>query len=83
MKQIVKKQKKGVDFFLFLSIILYVAANAVACGSGGTGRRARLRGVWITPYGFKSRFPHQKKDTKLETILCLFSTQFIVSKEVL
>ena len=30
-------------------------------GSGGTGRRARLRGVWFTPYGFKSRFPHQKK----------------------
>ena len=28
-------------------------------GSGGTGRRARLRGVWFTPYGFKSRFPHQ------------------------
>ena len=30
-------------------------------GSGGTGRRARLRGVWFTPYGFKSRFPHQKE----------------------
>ena len=29
--------------------------------SGGTGRRARLRGVWFTPYGFKSRFPHQKR----------------------
>ena len=28
-------------------------------GSGGTGRRARLRGVWFTPYGIKSRFPHQ------------------------
>ena len=26
--------------------------------SGGTGRRARLRGVWYTPYGFKSRFSH-------------------------
>ena len=44
-----------------MSIILYVAAGAVACGSGGTGRRARLRGVWISPYGFKSRFPHQSK----------------------
>ena len=31
----------------------------VTCGSGGTGRRARLRGVWFTPYGFKSRFPHK------------------------
>ena len=30
------------------------------CESGGTGRRARLRGVWFTPYGFKSRFSHQK-----------------------
>ena len=29
------------------------------CESGGTGRRARLRGVWISPYGFKSRFSHQ------------------------
>ena len=29
-----------------------------ACGSGGTGRRARLRGVWSIPYGFKSRLPH-------------------------
>ena len=41
-------------------IIPYVAAHsAVIRGSGGTGRRARLRGVWFTPYGFKSRFPHQ------------------------
>ena len=32
----------------------------VVCGSGGTGRRARLRGVWISPYGFKSRFPHKR-----------------------
>ena len=30
-------------------------------GSGGTGRRARLRGVWLTPYGFKSRFPHHQQ----------------------
>ena len=33
-------------------------------GSGGTGRRARLRGVWFTPYGFKSRFPHHNAPTK-------------------
>ena len=32
------------------------------CESGGTGRRARLRGVWFTPYGFKSRFPHQTEE---------------------
>ena len=31
------------------------------CESGGTGRRARLRGVWFTPYGFKSRFSHQQR----------------------
>ena len=40
-------------------------------GSGGTGRRARLRGVWFTPYGFKSRFPHQKKGNR--KCDCLFS----------
>ena len=33
--------------------------GSIKCGSGGTGRRARLRGVWVTPYGFKSRLPHQ------------------------
>ncbi len=35
------------------SIISYVR------GSGGIGRRARLRGVCIPTYGFKSRLPHQ------------------------
>ncbi len=30
--------------------------------SGGTGRRARLRGVWISPYGFKSRFSHHEEN---------------------
>ncbi len=29
------------------------------CGCGGTGRRARLRGVWSIPYGFDSHQPHQ------------------------
>ena len=32
--------------------------------SGGTGRRARLRGVWFTPYGFKSRLSHQYQANK-------------------
>ena len=33
--------------------------DAVFIGDcGGTGRRARLRGVWITPYEFKSRQSH-------------------------
>ena len=31
------------------------------CGHGGTGRRVRLRGVWITPSEFKSRWPHQRR----------------------
>src|SRR5438876_5646747 len=31
----------------------------VPCGSGGIGRRARLRGVWVKPWGFKSPLPHQ------------------------
>ena len=34
------------------------------CGHGGTGRRVRLRGVWLTPSEFKSRWPHQKENTR-------------------
>ena len=41
-------------------------------GSGGTGRRARLRGVWITPYGFKSRLPHQTKAPSIRIVLFVF-----------
>jgi hypothetical protein len=29
------------------------------CRSGGTGRHARLRGVWGNPWGFKSPLRHQ------------------------
>ena len=44
----------------------------VQCESGGTGRRARLRGVWISPYGFKSRFSHQQRgDARVASPLCL------------
>ncbi len=47
-------------------IIIHVGRIAetqtATCGSGGTGRRARLRGVWYIPYGFKSRFPHYLKN---------------------
>ncbi len=32
----------------------------IPCESGGIGRRARLRGVWVKPYGFKSRLSHQR-----------------------
>ena len=52
------------------SCIIYTVVETAGCSeqpvvketareSGGTGRRARLRGVWFTPYGFKSRFSHQ------------------------
>ena len=37
----------------------HIPFQNLICESGGTGRRARLRGVWFTPYGFKSRFSHQ------------------------
>ncbi len=47
--------KKALTNGLLFAIIL-----ALPCESGGTGRRARLRGVWFTPYGFKSRFSHQQ-----------------------
>lgn len=39
------------------------------CGSGGTGRRARLRGVWGNSYGFKSRLPHQFLNTTEEKLM--------------
>ncbi len=29
------------------------------CGGGEIGRRAGLRSLWVTPYEFKSRPPHQ------------------------
>ncbi len=42
--------------------INYISAiiTFVVSESGGIGRRARLRGVWGNPYGFKSRLSHQK-----------------------
>ena len=33
-------------------------AIRTTCGCGGIGRHARLRGVWLRPYEFKSRHPH-------------------------
>ena len=54
-----KKIKKRVDKKKKSGIIVSLPQERRLRGSGGTGRRARLRGVWFTPYGFKSRFPHQ------------------------
>ena len=49
----------------------YAIISKSVSESGGTGRRARLRGVWFTPYGFKSRFSHHSgvccKGTTSET----------------
>lgn len=38
------------------------------CENGGTGRRARLRGVWCKSYGFKSRFSHQIRVAIMATL---------------
>ena len=60
------EKKKILPFFCFpidflpKSCIINNTVVSKVCESGGTGRRARLRGVWYTPYGFKSRFSHQK-----------------------
>ena len=32
------------------------------CGRGEIGRRAGFRFLWVTPYGFKSLRPHQKRE---------------------
>ena len=46
-----------------------------SCESGGTGRRARLRGVWFTPYGFKSRFSHHSHSIKMQLCQKSLATQ--------
>ena len=46
------------------------------CGRGGIGIRARLRGVFLTEYGFKSRRPHCKENLEafaLRGFLCIFT----------
>ena len=57
MKFFKKTFAKPLDKFKEIVYNLY-RCRETACESGGTGRRARLRGVWFTPYGFKSRFSH-------------------------
>ncbi len=34
-------------------------------GYGGIGRHARLRGVWLTPCEFESRYPHRWRASAL------------------
>ena len=39
--------------------IMYNRYISALCGGGEIGRRAGLRSLWVTPYEFKSRPPHQ------------------------
>ena len=58
--RVVRSIKERVNGHLIHNRMIVLAARnrRQQCESGGTGRRARLRGVWFTPYGFKSRFSH-------------------------
>ena len=50
MKKIKKSQKnskKGIDILKKKCIIYMLPTGQQICESGGTGRRARLRGVWL------------------------------------
>ena len=42
-----KKSEKGIDISKKKSIIYMLPTGQPICESGGTGRRARLRGVWL------------------------------------
>ena len=49
---------------LLVSFLLVGNNNNDTCGSVGTGRRARLRILWLLQScGFKSHLPHQKTST--------------------
>ena len=49
---------------LLVSFLLVGNNNDDTCGSVGTGRRARLRILWLLQScGFKSHLPHQKTST--------------------
>ncbi len=47
--------------------MLTVPNRTEVCESGGIGRRARLRGVCSSTYGFKSRLSHQEEDSESES----------------
>ena len=68
--------KKALDIFEFCSIILMLRKQPI-CESGGTGRRARLRGVWLHRTG-SSPVSRTKKSTSNE-VLFLFSIVFFLS----
>ncbi len=53
------------------AIIIY-AVRSNPRGRGGIGIRARLRGVFLTEYGFKSRRPHQQKSLARKGLKAFF-----------
>ena len=60
--------------------------NPICCrkaprGRGGIGIRARLRGVFLTEYGFKSRRPHQKGIIACTKWWCFFMCKFCLKKQ--
>ena len=65
LSQTQKNPKNPLTNAFRCGIILYVEGKRTSRQqpreSGGTGRRARLRGVWFLPYGFKSRFSHHAR----------------------
>ena len=68
-RRILKNSKKLLQNPLTISLkscIIYTVVKTAIRESGGTGRRARLRGVWFTPYGFKSRFSHHSHSIKMQ-----------------
>ncbi len=57
IKKTFKKFKKFNKTLYKFNKIWYIN-SILKRGDGGTGRHVRLRGVWLTPCGFKSRSPH-------------------------
>ena len=49
----------------------FIGCTNLICESGGIGRRARLRGVWGSSYGFKSRLSHQNSVAR-RLLSCFF-----------
>ena len=55
--------------FRLLGLTLIVKYDNWICRCGGIGIRARLRGVWRNPWGFKSPHRHHKADWGLSSNL--------------
>ena len=57
--------KSSNSYWLFAKNLYNYIVIIFLCESGGTGRRARLRGVWSNSYGFKSRLSHQGRELSI------------------